>query len=649
MVQLGRLEELVDPGNPRSYPDAARELISARMRTHLPDLRPEHSVEPEPPPEPTGTFAYSSPGGDLTGDGLADVLVWEITLPRERLVLRALQGTDGQEIWHRSFDGAADAFAFPVDDLTGDGIDDLVVEVFEIVSQRTAEDCPSASNCRAEYETTFAWHVGVRSGHNGSAIWTKRYEGRDFFSHRNESQDLAVVYDRSFEQKLESSNWLVLTLPSGDHDGDGRNDLVVDGSDFDWHLAQEYHRKALITEESAQETTRSSTHAEVVRGTDGHVLAAIETEKSPKVGIPWPVGDMVGDEAPDLLWDSQVIPDINYSCRTVAVVSDCPDSWTGPTFQVEVLDGRNLNRAWQLVLDDVDLAFSRSLEADISGDGAEDIWMSTSVFDDQGRNSTLRMVSGANGDLLWEREGGSDWETPLLAAPLGGGPGPDVLLARFGFATPPSGEQGGTATIRFARVEGATGATLFETTRHLHSLSGSHNGYYFETWAGVLGDVDGDGTADVYVSGFSFVWDFDPVTREPNFSQVGSSTFAESARTGTVLHEAHGPDIFVLQPAPDLDGDGRSDAFEWHYPSPGDAEERFEVKILRLAPTTYLWGRTFTADEFYGGGFGEAGDQDGRAGDEILYDTSLREGGHYRSVIDSLEGATGRERWRVER
>lgn len=622
---------------------------SADDRHELPvsrKLRFTRTLDPEPPPEPAGTFSYPSPGGDLNGDGLADVLVWEMTLPSEHVTLRALRGTDGTQLWSLPLD-AADAFTYPVGDLTGDGIDDLVVEALEVIEERETEDCPSEDDCRYEYEATLAWQVSLRSGADGRSVWTRRYGGRDSYRYRYEERNLALLYDYSYEQTIESSNWLILALLSGDHNGDGANDLVVDGEDLDWHVTQEYHRTGAIIDESAEERVRTATRAQVVSGPDGRLLASLETEKANKIGIPWPVGDMVGDKAPDLLWDSAVVPDVSYSCRTIVVTSDCPDSWAGPTFELNVLDGRDLERAWRKPVEDADMAFIRSVDGDVSGDGAEDIWISTRVFDESGgASSQLRMISGADGRLLWKHAPGPEWEVPLLVAPLGGAPGSDVLTAAFGGEAASGEESEATSTIRFARVEGTSGETLFETTHRVRTLSGSHNGYLWYTQVGAMGDANGDGTDDVYVSGYAFVWDWDLVTGEPTFSQVGSSTFAESSRTGTLLHEAHGPDIFVLWPAPDLDGDGRSDAYEWHFPL--EEGGSYQVRIHGLAPTNYLWDRTFTSDEFWSGTFSEAGDEDGRPGDEILYGTNFEQEGRRHALVSSLEGATGRERWRVE-
>ncbi|HEV3474210.1 MAG TPA: hypothetical protein VG602_02470, partial [Actinomycetota bacterium] len=601
----GRLSVLgaIEPSDPRTYLDAVRASISKATGLSLPDLRPQHSrtredvwripglrgpadeelVEPEPPPppppEPAGTRSYPSPGGDLTGDGTSDVLVFEITLPEETLTLRALSGSDGAELWSRSLAWGADAIGYPLgNDLNGDGIDDLLVYSLEITSETQFEDC--TGGCRYEYDATYVWHVGLRSGADGARLWSRSYPGHVAYRSR--------TVGSTYTETIRSSNYNVFAYSSGDHDRDGGNDVVVSGLDVDYDIEERW----AYPQHTGSWRFRSATRTEVLRGSDGSLLAEHEAERAPRLAYIHDVGDLVGGPAPDLLFENVLIPDGTYNCLDAIFARACPDPPEPTPVELEVVDGQTLAPAWRTRMEGVTEAFTEPLHADLSGDGRDDILLYT--FTDRPMPFGLRLVSGGDGRVMWDRLQQIDigfWETAMLVGPFGGGPGNDLLLGRIlrpHFSEHYLGLRQGK--VGLARVEGATGLTIFETVRHLDTVSSGSQFYDILTYAWGGGDTDGDGTGDVYIGALGI--GYEP---RPNVKEAGSSTLVESGRTGAILHQRRGPSAFTLWPGPDLDGDGRDDGLTWTYPVQKGGEHK--VTVHTVSPSVDLWQRAFTYAE----------------------------------------------------
>lgn len=76
-------------------------------------------------------MAIAIPSEDVTGDGLSDIIVYEIR-PNENSTdtsITLLRSTDGSMLWRRYYNGSI-GFASAVPDLTCDGIKDLIVHKF---------------------------------------------------------------------------------------------------------------------------------------------------------------------------------------------------------------------------------------------------------------------------------------------------------------------------------------------------------------------------------------------------------------------------------------------------------------------------------------------------------------------------------------
>ena len=661
------LRATIDPTDVRTQMDAVRLLIQGDTGLQLPDLRPAHTrapssafnvfprqsgtledpvPEPEPEPEPTGTMSFPSPAGDLSGDGLDDVLAFDIKLPQEVVEIRAFRGTDGVRLWQRRLDDAADVSVLPVSDLTADGIDDLILLGLDVEQESETYDCPyegPQDHCRIDYEAEYTWLTGVLDGTNGRLEWSRTYPAAVDYRLRYEETGNAATGEVRYEESLTSSNLSIWPMVAGDHDGDGANDIVLEAIDLDYEIEIESRETVVVYEDEGSFEMNSATRALLVRGLDGADLLSRSSERGPTIAILEPVGDVVGGPRPDLLWHDTTYTNDTFSCIGVAVVDHCSDELDETMrFAVEAIDGDTLEPVWGSETSGVDDTFAFPLGEDVSGDGKEDIAQLTVSW--EGPTFTTRLLSGRDGSQLWIRAGSRDLEFPILVEDLGAGPGTDVLLSSFLESTEPiSGDT--EFRLRLRRVEGATGNVLFETTRPLGAYPGDANGVGFYLYLGAMPDADGDGTGDVYGGGVVETFEIED---DGDFvmTDADATAFVESGRVDAILLQRDAEIPMTFEGLPDLDGDARADVFEWHWPADPFADDPlFELFARRATPGDPLWSRSFVGDQFWLGTLWTAGDHDGHAGEELLYGDNSRQSGAWRSVVGSLRGADGTARW----
>ncbi|MGH2710756.1 MAG: hypothetical protein ACRDH9_06080 [Actinomycetota bacterium] len=669
-----RLEDLlvgsVDPRDVRTHPDVMRAFIEASTGLQLPDLRPDHSSDRASPlgarpdliskrliadPEDTsgvegsaesGTILYAMPGGDLNGDGKDDVLIFELTLPEDEMVLRAVRGTNASQLWELDLD-AADAIPYPVDDMTGDGIDDLLLYEFHVIEETEVEDCPDELNCHYQYDATYDWIVGLRSGANGKRLWSTAYAGEDHYAFVRETEDSnpPVSQTERYEERYESPNYVVFPNVSGDHDGDGLDDLVLQELDLDFLNEAEYKTTAEVVEEgSGSSHLHTATRATVTRGRDGSRLLTRAMEMGPGVTRLQPVGNLTGTSTPDLLWNEEILGDSSFACLGAAdTVEECTDD---PEYDfninLELLDGDTLASAWDTTIDDIDDGFVVYLGEDLSGDSVDDIL--AFAFLPQENPYVQRLVSGTDGAILWERTQAADvvyWDFPVAFGELTGDGKTDLVLGNFAeISESPLATQD---AARFTRVNGLTGQTISETTRPFAQAL-NHELVQSILYISGMDDVDEDGTGEGVAGYLAAGYDRDTLSGEYTRTEVISSAFVESGEAATTLYANSGADLFSISPAGELDGDGKTEAFEWHYPLEEGGD--YELVALRLIPSKTLWTRTMNEDEAWH--LWPAGDQDGGPGQELLTGRNDLLDGHWSSFVASLKGSNGSERWRIE-
>jgi hypothetical protein len=670
-----RVEDLlrtqINPADVLSLADATRAIIETRGGVELPDLRPEHSAgagdtpalwpqaEPEEESqsgnapveeEASGIASYPSPAGDLTGDGLADIAVFEVDTTNDTLALRAVRGTNGQALWGVDLDNSVDAIAYPVGDATGDGRGDLLMHTLAVTSQSEEEDCePDADHCRRSNEAGFEWTVGLRSGKDGKLLWMKRYPGALSYQYSVEFSEEPLVTAERFDESFASTNLQVLPYDSGDHDGDGVGDLVIQALDLAWSTTEQEETTATLIEQSTGEVElRSATRAEIVSGPEGSIILTRVAEPGPRIALLEPIANVVGGPAPDLLWEESITPDDAYSCTSIAgEVEQCSDERAlSFSLALEAIDGGTLESGWRTTIDDLADGFSWRLGEDLSGDGAEDILVFARTKLE--RPFILRLFSGRDGAQLWERPqaaGATSWEFPLVTDDLGDGSNADLVLGTY---LPPAADPFGVPDrARFSRVNGATGFTLFATERAFSQLSGQHEQTFTYLYLAGLGDADGDHMDDAVAGSVMVGFDRAPGSDELTITDVVSTAVVDSGRTDSVIFGNSEGRLFTLSAAGDLQGDGTSEAFEFH--NPLDPTKDYSLTALHLASASALWSRSFAEEEYWTGTLWPGGDHDGDGGEDIVYGRNEVTDHGRKSLVASLAGATGAERWRREK
>ena len=200
----------------------------------------------------------SQPAGDLDGDGRDDVLVttWQFSPDAEVLEVRALRGTDGGELWTRSYPGFA--FATPAK-VGADGRDGVLV---------VASDWGTVGWYLAsahEATTTVEWLGG-----DGAAVATREFTG-------NAARTTGGTVVRGLPTNIDLL----------DSTGTGVTDALVTQLDL------------LV----APGVWRATATATVVRGTDASTAATVrEEDNSNREPVAFAAGNLDGEAGDDIVF-----------------------------------------------------------------------------------------------------------------------------------------------------------------------------------------------------------------------------------------------------------------------------------------------------------------------------------------------------------
>lgn len=631
------LAERFDPRDRSTLVAAAAEHLRTTWDTDV------VVVDEEPVEEDGGDVEVPVPApfpgvaatGDFDGDGLQDVLT---VAEGEDLALVALRGLDGAPIWRAPLDTTT--LGWPAGDLTGDGTDDLFSLEYHWLDSSWSEDC-DLDRCHYEANERWTWELSARSGADGGLLWVESGDGG--YDHEYEETFADGGYE--YSEDLAAQDLAGWPWPGGDVDGDGGLDVVLNTIDLTAAYRGSYRETALLLgHESGSSMLEATTVAQVVRGADGDVVLEQRTATGPGISLLERAGDATADGVEDLLWTGFETTNDSYDCETAWVVQVCSDEREDrtETVVVELVDGATLDTAWT-VRHEVDPWWgggAAALLADLDGVPGDDVLVRAmpeapeatllggpldpdgDPWDDQ---SVLHLLSGPDGATAWTVEAPTGWLDTV--ADLGGGPEADLLfsslsLSSYGVCGEEECTWDNVAELSAVRLDGADGSLLLDSSR-TWDLGDEEVDWFWFSWR-QPGDHDGDGLVDL---------DANLGTDRAGVAAV------QSAATGGTLFEHVGRDedmVMLASPLGDLDGDGTDELPVVRGWFGGDGH----VEVLAMPALDVLHSFADWWDLPW-----RAGDQDGRAGDELLrVDVRPRDGRDH-LVVESLDGLTLAPRW----
>jgi len=160
--------------------------------------------------------------GDLTGDGIEDILIeaesWELGVT----ALHALNSKDGSKLWERAFIGDVYGYCYTWSDLTGDGIKDFVVSSYDYDNNIGELFIIKGSDGSVEWHKLFIGDVSYpeddvdfdRDGLNDVQVEINDADNKTGRAFVLKGTDGSVIWSKSF-------NYRVWMFDLSDFDGDG--------------------------------------------------------------------------------------------------------------------------------------------------------------------------------------------------------------------------------------------------------------------------------------------------------------------------------------------------------------------------------------------------------------------------------------------
>lgn len=560
--------------------------------------------------------ASSTPAGDLDGDGREDVLTYA---RRGRGgELQARRGADGAPLWSRPLAGDDGVLAFPLArDLTGDGVDDLVVDDL-VLQELSSQGSTGLTSGSSRFAVRYEHRLAVVSGRDGALVWQRVRPGRIEETYEYSGAPARLV--EQGEYRLRATGLALLVRDTDDVDGDRLPDLVV--NEVDLRRDADVTSATVVVDETSVE--RSTTRAAVLRGADGR--PALERTASDVAGLALlaPLGQVTGGPAAELLWETRSAADRHARCVALA---GCLDDAPGPSAGLELLDPERPGApVWRSTVAGV--PFVLPAGADLDGDAVPDVLRER--YDGATDRGVLEVLSAVDGRVLWTAEDAVF--PPLLVAVQ------DGLAVTATFAADDEPE------LLLTRRDAATGAvrsTERVAVRRAPRPSDGDPDGSASTFTGIyvaeVPDGDGDGRRELLVGGVSQTTVFGD-TPEQDRRRFASQWRYAPLPGGPALLDASSDDLRTVLPTGDLDGDGAQDV---------------RVDVLELQPGRVLAESTaqpltggavlWRTSGPYDGRPLPAGDQDGQPGDELLQDVPGADG----PSVDSRAGADLGLRWRA--
>ena len=172
-------------------------------------------------------------GGDLTGDGIEDILIEAENWEQGISILHALSSKDGSKLWEKEFMGDVHGYCYTWWDLTGDGINDFAVGSYNRNDNTGELYVIRGSDGYVEWHKSFAGDTGWPNffdDFDGDGLNDIQIDNNDAYNETGrvfvfKGTDGSLIWSKSFNHEA----WM---FGLSDFDGDGIEEQCLELENF---------------------------------------------------------------------------------------------------------------------------------------------------------------------------------------------------------------------------------------------------------------------------------------------------------------------------------------------------------------------------------------------------------------------------------
>ncbi len=365
-------------------------------------------------------YASGNPVKDMNGDGINDIYMessgYDENTRTFSSTLAIKDGSNGDDIWNLTMsDRNIWLYGVPVDDLDGDGLQDILVSINEYEppgnykSTLTAKKGSNGNDLWSQYVTgSYAWLYGSQAGDlngdgkNDVLVVEHNQDGDTAMSILSATDGYTgkSLWSQTKKANIWDSAW-ISGIPAGDLNGDGNKDVLV--------TLNEYN----------QDTQTSSYTVTAVKGSNGAALWNQSLKGMFVYMNAYPAGDLNGDKSEDVLINSGTY---NLTTGVSALKLAAKKGSNGANLWTESISSNGSD--WS--------GLSGYPVEDINGDGLKDVIVNIGTYNSTTDVTafTLAAMNGSSGVDLWSESisGSNVWLNSYLAGDLDGDKVNDILV-----------------------------------------------------------------------------------------------------------------------------------------------------------------------------------------------------------------------------